>query len=133
MYYFAYGANLNKKQMASICPDAKQISPVTLPNYKLIFTGWARQWHGGIATIRVNTGMKVLGALYEISEGCLKKLDAYEGYPGNYGRIKVRVFNGDGKALEALAYIKTGIAEESQPSKEYLAIVQQGYRDWSLI
>jgi len=31
-----------------------------------------------------------------------------------------------------VTYIKAGRLEETQPSKEYLAAIQQGYRDWEL-
>ena len=59
-------------------------------------------------------------------------LDGYKGYPGNYNRINVRVFDEDGTAVEAVTYIKAGRLEETQPSKEYLAVIQQGYKDWGI-
>jgi len=132
LYYFAYGANLNKKQMAERCPDSKPLFTAALPNYKLIFVGWSRQWRGGVASIKSLRGDRVRGALYEISELCLRRLDKYEGYPGNYNRFKVTVFDGDSEPFEAITYIKAGQLEGTQPSKEYLAIIQQGLRDWRL-
>ena len=132
MYYFAYGTNLNKKQMAERCPDSKPLFTAALPNYKLIFVGWSRQWRGGVASIKSLRGDRVRGALYEISELCLRRLDKYEGYPGNYNRFKVTVFDEDSEPFEAITYIKAGQLEETQPSKEYLAIIQQGLRDWRL-
>jgi len=130
--YFAYGSNLNRKQMQERCPDSKPISIATLHNYKLVFVGWSRQWRGGIATIKAFKGEKVPGAIYEISERDLRRLDKYEGYPDNYNRIKVIVNKEDGDPVEAITYIKAGRLEETQPSKEYLAIIQQGYRDWEI-
>ena len=132
MYYFAYGTNLNKKQMAERCPDSKPLFTVALPNYKLIFVGWSRQWRGGVASIKSLRGDRVRGALYEISELCLRRLDKYEGYPGNCNRFKVTVFDEDSEPFEAITYLKAGQLEETQPSKEYLAIIQQGLRDWRL-
>ena len=132
MYYFAYASNLSKKQMLERAPDSKALFTTTLPNYKLVFTGWSRQWRGGYATIKLSRGDKVMGAIYEVSEIDLKRLDSYEGHPGNYGRIKVTVFDEDGNSVDAVTYIKTGQLEESPPSKDYLAIIQQGYRDWGL-
>lgn len=132
MYYFAYGTDLNKKQMAERCPDSKPLFTVALPNYKLIFAGWSRQYRGGIASIKSFRGDRVRGALYEISELCLRRLDKYEGYPGNCNRFKVTVFDADSEPIEAIAYIKAGQLEETQPAKEYLAIIQQGLRDWRL-
>ncbi len=133
MYYFAYGSNLNKKQMLERCPDSKPLFVATLRNYKLVFVGWSRQWRGGIIGIKPFRGEKVLGAVYELSDRDLRRLDSYEGYPGNYNRLKVTVFDEDGKSVEAITYIKSEQSEETQPSKEYLSLIQQGCRDWGLI
>jgi len=130
VYYFAYGANLNRKQMLERCPDSKPKFMVTLPNYKLIFAGWSRKWRGGVATIKRFGGEKVLGGIYDVSEQCLRQLDRYE---EGYDRLKVTVFTEVDEPIEAITYIKSGQLEETQPSKEYLALTQQGYRDWGLI
>ena len=132
MYCFAYGANLNKKVMMERCPDSKPMFTAILPNYKLVFVGWSRQWRGGVASIKTFRGDRVRGAIYQISESCLRRLDKYEGHPGNYNRFKVTVFNEDDEPVEAITYIKAGQLEEAQPSKEYLAVIQQGLRDWRL-
>ena len=132
VYYFAYGSNLNKKQMRERCPDSKPMFIATLPNYKLVFVGWSRQWRGGVASIKSFRGERVPGAVYELSDRDLRRLDSYEGYPGNYNRMKVTVFDEDGKPVAAITYIKSGQAEETKPSPEYLSVIQQGYRDWGL-
>lgn len=133
MYYFAYALNLNKKQMAKICPESQPKFTVTLPNYKLSFTGWSRQWHGGTVSIKRFSGEKVRGAIYDISEQCLRRLDRDEGYPGSSNRFDITVFDEDGQSFTALTYIKAIQAEETKPSKEYLAIIQQGYREWGIV
>lgn len=133
MYYFAYASNLNRKQMLERCPDSKPESIATLPNYKLVFVGWSRQWRGGGASIRPFQGEKVIGAIYEISEQCLRRLDRYEGYPHNYNRFNVNVFTEDGEPVQAVTYIKAGQSEETQPSPQYLSIIQQGYKDWGIV
>ena len=132
MYYFAYGANLNHKQMRERCPDSKPMFIATLHNYKLVFVGWSRQWRGGVTSIKPFREERVLGAIYEISEGDLRRLDKYEGHPGSYQRLNITVSDEDGEPIEAVTYIKSGQLEETPPSKEYLVIIQQGYRDWEL-
>ncbi|MFC2060858.1 gamma-glutamylcyclotransferase family protein, partial [Chloroflexota bacterium] len=77
-------------------------------------------------------GDKVRGALYEITDKDLRLLDRYEGHPGNYDRLKITVFDEDSSPIEAVTYIKSGQLDEAQPSKEYLAVIQQGYRDWRI-
>ena len=133
MYYFAYGTNLNKGQMKEQYPNSKPLYPATLPNFKLIFVGWSRKLQGGVASIRRVQGSKVPGAVYEISESDLRQLDAHEGFPWEYNRIKVIVFDEDGTSVEAFTYIKTGQDEETKPSKEYASVIYRGYKDWGLL
>jgi len=129
LYYFAYGSNLNKKQMRERCPESKPLFTAALPNYKLVFTGWVRQWHGGVAGIRSMRGAKAHGAVYEVTERCLKQLDKYE---NGYQRFNVTVFSEDSEPVAAVTYIKTGQLDDSAPSKEYLAVIQQGLKDWQM-
>ena len=129
MYYFAYGSNLNQKQMKERCPDSKPLFTAVLPNYKLVFVGWSRQWRGGVASIKSFRGERVRGAIYEVTEACLQRLDRYE---SGYNRLKVTVVGEDDEPIEAVTYVKTGRLEDATPSKEYLAIIQQGLRDWRL-
>jgi len=129
LYYFAYGVNLNQKQMKDRCPDSKPLFTAVLPNYKLVFVGWSRQWRGGVASIKSYRGERVRGAIYEVTEACLQRLDRYE---SGYSRFKVTVFGEDDEPIEAITYVKTGQLEDAAPSKEYLAVLQQGLRDWRL-
>ena len=129
VHYFAYGSNLNRKQMRERCPDGKPMFMATLHNYKLVFVGWSRAWRGGKASIKSFRGERVRGAIYEITEECLKQLDKFE---AGYERLNITVFDEDSEPIQAVTYIKSGQLEDSQPSKEYLAVIQQGYRDWRL-
>ncbi len=119
--------------MLERCPDSQPKFTAVLPNYKLVFMGWSRQWRGGLASIRPFRGEKVPGAVYEISEQCLRRLDRYEGYPRDYTRFNVTVFSEDGEPVPAITYIKAGQAEDAKPSVEYLSVIRQGYRDWEIV
>ena len=129
MFYFAYGSNLSKKQMQAHCPDSQPKFVATLPNYKLVFTGWSRTLHSGLATIKTFRGEKVRGAVYEVSEACLRQLDRYE---AGYTRFNVTVFDEDNQSHQAVTYIKSGQLEETKPSQEYGEVIRQGYRDWGI-
>ena len=133
MYYFAYASNMNRQQMSVRCPEAKSKVVATLPNFKLIFTGYSRLRKGAVATIRGSQGDKVIGAVYDISEAGLRKLDKHENYPVDYKHMDVRVFTDSGETYDAVTFIKTRQEDEGQPSAEYRAIIQQGYRDWGII
>jgi len=129
MYYFAYASNLSKKQMQTRCPDSQPKFTATLPNYKIVFTGWSREWRGGKATIKPFRGEKVRGAIYGVTDACLRKLDKWE---TGYIRFNVTVYDEDNQPHQAVTYIKSGQLEESKPSKEYGEIIRQGYRDWGI-
>jgi hypothetical protein len=129
LYYFAYTSNLNKKQMEKLCPDSRPRFTATLPNYKLVFTGWSRELRGGEATLRSFRGEKVRGAIYNVGEACLRQLDKWE---TGYTRFNVTVYDEDNQPHQAVTYIKSGQLEESMPSKEYVQVIRQGYRDWGI-
>ena len=132
MYYFAYASNLSRKQMAERCPDNQPRFRAVLPNYKLIFTGWSRQWRSSTASIKPFQGEKVPGAVYELSERDLRLLDRHEGYPTLHNHMNVLVITEEGEAVRAVTYIKREQSEETRPTMEYLAVIQQGYRDWEI-
>ena len=98
MDYFAYASNLSKQQMHQRCPDARAKFQAVLPNYRLIFTGWSREWKGATASIQPVRGERVQGGVYEISEQCLRRLDRFEDYPTTYDRINVLVLDDSGRA-----------------------------------
>jgi len=83
-----------------------------------------------VATIKLERGQRVRGAIYEITDACARRLDSHEGE--TYQRFNVIVFDDDDQPIPAFTYIKTGQLEDGQPSKEYLAVIQQGLRDWRL-
>ncbi len=116
--------------MKERCPDSKPLFTATLPNYKLVFEGWSRQLHCSKANIRLHRGEKVRGAVYDVSENCMKRLDGFE---SSYNRLKVTVFDEDSEPHEAITYIQSANAEETKPSQEYISLIQQGYKDWRLI
>ena len=118
--------------MAEQCPGCKPKFTSTLPNYKLIFTGWSKEWKGGIASIKPFRGEKVVGAVYEISEANLKQLDRIQGYPIIFNRFNVTLWTDTGDPVEAFTYIKREQSEETKPSPELLGNIRKGYKDWEI-
>jgi gamma-glutamylcyclotransferase (GGCT)/AIG2-like uncharacterized protein YtfP len=115
--------------MQERCPDARPRFSAVLPNYKLVFCGWSRQWHGGVASIKPFRGEKIRGAVYEVTDACFRKLDTYE---VGYTRMNVTVFDEDNQPHLTVTYVKSGQLQEALPSKEYAAVIKQGYRDWGV-
>ncbi len=122
MLYFAFGSNLNQKQMKRRCKDSKYIGCYSLKNYKLVFRNFFLG--GGVADVQKHKNSSVLGAIYKISKKDEKKLDEYEDFPKTY--IK-RYFKLLGKKV--MFYYMPKKSKHILPSKRYLNLIIQGYKD----
>ncbi|MCA1452853.1 gamma-glutamylcyclotransferase [Bradyrhizobium sp. BRP22] len=129
MLYFAYGSNLNKKQMARRCPAAVPLGKLIMPNTQLVFRG--------VADVIRADGVECPGGIWRITPECEAALDRYEGfdpdYPdrGMYTKEYVRVAGLPDGATEIMLYVmnSSGIYP---PSEYYFDVIRQGYRDFGL-
>ena len=119
MLYFAYGSNLNQKQMKRRCKDSRFIKKITLKNYILTFRS-----KYGAADIEKKMGKKVYGALYNISKSDERKLDIYEEYPTLYKKM---YFKHNNKLI--MTYLMEKKTKRTSPTFHYLALIKQGYTD----
>ena len=118
--YLAYGSNLNHRQMADRCPDARYLGNTMLKDWRLIFKS--------VATIEKDSGKHVPVGVFQITDECEKALDIYEDYPQLYYKKELEVLL-DGKQVTAMTYImvaKDGIAP---PSERYFSVISEGYRN----
>ncbi len=118
-YYFAYGANLSMASMHSRCPLAMPIQKFTLRGWRLDF--------GHHATIVREPGAVCEGALWLITDSCERNLDAFEGYPDYYTKVKL---SQDGKQF--MAYEMVDLDRRDMPSDGYIDLLREGYTDWNL-
>lgn len=133
MLYFAYNEHLDKKLMREVCPKSVSKQTASLNHYRLFFTGWARKWRGGTASIKGTRGSCVMGGLYEVSENCQRRLDKEMGYPALYERINVNITLDNGEQAEAFTYISKRQTDETKPSADYAALLKRAYIDWGII
>ena len=122
MFYFAFGSNLYHKQMKKRCKDSIYIKCYVLKNYRLFFRN--NYLGSGFADVEKRKNSKVLGALYKISKKDEKKLDIYEDFPDTY--IK-KYFTISGKKV--MFYYMSKKSKYKSPSKRYLNLIIQGYKD----
>ena len=122
MLYFAFGSNLNQKQMKRRCKDSKYIGCYSLKNYKLVFRNYFLG--GGVADIQKGKNSTVLGAIYKISKKDEKELDVYEDYPKTYIKKYFKIL---GKKV--MFYYMPKKTMHVPPSKRYLNLIIQGYKD----
>ncbi|MEI8247126.1 MAG: gamma-glutamylcyclotransferase family protein [Lentisphaerota bacterium] len=117
MYYFAYGSNLNQKQMKLRCPGSVPVCAATLPGYCVTERQYADiDWCGG---------KRVCGGLWRITEADLAALDRYEGYPNFYWRYSVWLDLPDGNEVEAWVYEMTAKAKLTRNGIKYSPYYRQ--------
>ena len=122
MLYFAFGSNLNQKQMKRRCRDSKYIGCYSLKNYKLVFRNYFLG--GGVADVEKKNNSSVLGAIYKISKKDERELDIYEDFPKTYIKKYFRLL---GKKV--MFYYMPKKTRSIPPSKRYLNLIIQGYKD----
>jgi gamma-glutamylcyclotransferase (GGCT)/AIG2-like uncharacterized protein YtfP len=139
MLYFAYGSNLDPEQMRSRCPDAIVVGLAALRDHRLSFPRNSEAWGGGTCGFQLAHGETVWGVLFDVSEECLRSLDAFEGFkgPGDqhnlYDREQVTVEltrPDDGsvpRRVRASAYVARP-SNPSPPSRRYLETILRGAR-----
>lgn len=99
-FCFAYGSNMDKRQMEERCPDAVSVSMATLRGYRFIINTH------GVATVVPDTSGVVYGILWNISKRDEESLDVYEGVRcGIYRKDYVDIETQDGKLPLVLIYI----------------------------
>ena len=119
MLYFAFGSNLNRKQIKRRCKNSRFISRHILKNYQLVFRS-----KYGAADVQRKKGSSVLGAIYDISKADEKKLDVYEEFPKVYTKKYFKIW---GKKV--MFYYMSDKTKQTEPSRGYLNSIIQGYKD----
>ena len=131
-YYIAYGSNLNLKQMSRRCPTARPLGTAELEGWTLLFKGSKT---GSYLTIEPKEGSSVPVAVWEVSERDEHYLDIYEGYPNFYYKKELEItFTGiltkRKRTRTAFVYIMHEERPLGLPSKGYLDVCAEGYRDF---
>lgn len=128
--YFAYGSNLNVKQMAQRSPEARPFSKLVLKDWKLVFRG--------VADIEPCAGASVQGGLWRITGADELALDRYEGVKGGlYGKHYFTVSYPDEAGQEVVEDVLVYIMacedrREEAPWQHYLDTIRQGFKDFKL-
>ena len=124
MFYFAYGSNLNKAQMAKRCPDSEPLYLGNLENMRFIINS------RGVASVAPERNSSVRGLIWKISPKDEKNLDRYEGVAHNlYTKEKLKIVS-EGQTTFALVY-KAVDDTLGRPRLGYLETILQGIEDTS--
>lgn len=132
LFYIAYGSDLNMAQMANRCPNAEPVGTGYLNNYQLVFKG---DYSGSYLTIEPADGKRVPVGIWKLKPGQRDRLDKYEGWPKRYNRrdflIDMKAIEGkDRTKIKAFAYIMRSDVKKAEPSRMFLDVCVQGYKDF---
>ena len=145
MLYFAYGSNLDWRQMKCRCRSARSVGRARLNGYRLDFTHESSNRGCGVADVIAQPSSIVWGVLYEIPDDYdVARLDASEGYhPGGpregntYERITLTVEQVDDAGTSvapraAQVYVIVRKQENCHPDRAYRDLIVNGGRFWNL-
>ena len=113
MNYFAYGSNLNARQVAEWCrhhglkpPQLRDPRAAVLENYRLGFPVYSEYWGGGIADIVYDPGKTAMGVIWDVGERDLATLERkLDDRVGGVRRLDVEVTPvAGGAAVKAVAF-----------------------------
>jgi len=131
-FYFAYGSNLNLKDLREYeernftnakksFVDSIHISDgiFFLPDYQLQFPVYSKGREGGVVDVTPNVGHVVAGKLFQVDDWNL--LDMKEGSPNFYKRISITVIGENGKTFDAITCVVNSEKQEGY---------QKPHEDW---
>lgn len=131
-YYFAYGSNMDQKQMKERCPNSKLIGKGVLNEYKLAFTIYSQKRRCGCADIVASPNKEVWGLIYSLTAADLIKLDRFERTPDNYRRIHLEIEDESGNKLKVETYeVVNKTTTDLKPSKDYLSKITKATKEFS--
>ena len=124
-YYFGYGSNLSKEQMAIRCPESKFYASGTLSGYSWLIN--AR----GYASITPSESEFVLGEVFTLSQQDVDYLDIYESVEeGMYLKSNLSIKTSKG-TIDCLVYIASD-STPGIPQEEYIERINLGIKSANL-
>ena len=124
-YYFGYGSNLSKEQMAIRCPESKYYASGTLSGYSWLIND------RGYASIKPSESDFVLGEIFTLSQQDVDYLDIYESVEeGMYLKSILSVETSKG-TIDCLVYIASD-STPGIPQEEYIKRINLGIKSANL-
>ncbi len=127
LLYFAYGSNMDPAHMAKRVPAARPLGPARLDGFRLEFNVYSTEWGGGAANLELDEQAHVWGVLWEIPNGSMGDLDAFQGHPTFFRREDVVVEGPQGPAI-AWTYRVAHLTGYIRPTDAYLQRIRAGVR-----
>ena len=126
---FAYGSNLDERQMRERCPGAVFDARATLHNHALVFGGYSARWDSAVASVALTPGSTVEGVLYRLTADDLARLDRFEGNPFAYERRQKLVVDEHGRRRRVQVYVQRDERlERWAPGDRYFRVIWKAYK-----
>jgi gamma-glutamylcyclotransferase len=130
LYYFAYGSNLNHRQMRARCASPRVVAVARLAEHQLAFFGHSVIWDGAEETVLSAPGQQLWGVVYDLSPSDRERLDDAQDArldgSGAYFHQPATVTDQAGRSYSVLLYKKDSQGAPQKPSQEYLGFIVQG-------
>lgn len=134
LWYFAYGSNLNTKQLVDRINSIPKARRCRLPDYRLEFNKLSIK--GGVrANIIPSPHDETWGAIFLFGSTDFDTMDRHEGVPdGHYRHERVTVICDDHVPVEALTYVagRQFVVEPAPPPSWYLNLIIEGAKQFNL-
>jgi gamma-glutamylcyclotransferase (GGCT)/AIG2-like uncharacterized protein YtfP len=131
MFYFAYGSNMNWRQMQRRCPSSRFVCTAHLPGYRFAIARHSRLRDCGTANIFPEPGSMVWGIVYAVLEQEMLIMDSFE---DGYSRQTHFVCNVNAvpSSYEVITYVAPKETAVPLPNAEYKRLMLEGARHWQL-
>jgi len=132
-WYFAYGSNMNLRQIGSRCSRPVAVGVARLPDHRVSFYGHSETWDGAMETVEPSPGDEVWGVMFSLSRLDWERLDDWQGARmdggGMYFHFPSIVTGLDGKEYSVRFYRMDVQGDPRSPSREYLEHIARGARE----
>lgn len=130
-YYFAYGSNMDTKQMQNRLEsaDLTAFGVAKLKGWRLVFDKISRDGTGK-ANLREDEQGEVWGVVYQVTDEQIEKLDGFE--KGYSRKITEVVMDDHDTRLVVITYISEKRDPKLHPSREYLTKIIKGASEHQL-
>jgi gamma-glutamylcyclotransferase (GGCT)/AIG2-like uncharacterized protein YtfP len=126
--YFAYGANMDERQMRDRVPSVRLLGAGLLDGFRLEFDVYSTKWEGGAANLELDPDSHVWGVLWEVPDEEMGGLDAYQGHPTFFRREDVSVEGPEGPVIAWTYRVAHQEGSFVKPTDAYLHCLQSAIR-----
>lgn len=118
--------------MTSVSPGAEFAFIAHLSEWGLDFPIEGNGWNGALPSVRPTTGSTVWGAVFDIPDGELETINEIEAEEGRTTSL-VEAMDRTGRRHQVVTHLYDGKPNgHFSPSSEYLQLMLEGSRHWSL-